>query len=117
MVSVRKQVEVNGRVAVIDGGGELQRADHSGARVVALGFPIVHGRIEVDVVVGDRKSTRLNSSHLGISYAVFCLKKKKKKPRTRYRRMPGNVASDPIQNNLSSTEYASTVSSSQLDSS
>src|SRR5205814_10156097 len=29
--------------------------------------------------MGDRKSTRLNSSHLGISYAVFCLKKKKKK--------------------------------------
>src|ERR1035438_4804905 len=28
-------------------------------------------------VVLDRKSTRLNSSHLGISYAVFCLKKKK----------------------------------------
>src|SRR5256885_11406738 len=28
---------------------------------------------------GDRKSTRLNSSHLVISYAVFCLKKKKKK--------------------------------------
>src|SRR5262245_65017681 len=27
----------------------------------------------------DRKSTRLNSSHLGISYAVFCLKKKKQK--------------------------------------
>src|SRR5437899_9388320 len=27
----------------------------------------------------DRKSTRLNSSHLGISYAVFCLKKKKEK--------------------------------------
>src|SRR2546426_7459226 len=29
------------------------------------------------LVVGDRKSTRLNSSHLVISYAVFCLKKKK----------------------------------------
>src|SRR5262245_62731679 len=29
----------------------------------------------------DRKSTRLNSSHLGISYAVFCLKKKKKTKR------------------------------------
>src|SRR5690242_20771586 len=27
---------------------------------------------------GDRKSTRLNSSHMSISYAVFCLKKKKK---------------------------------------
>src|SRR5437899_8225148 len=33
-----------------------------------------------DVRIGrDRKSTRLNSSHLGISYAVFCLKKKKQK--------------------------------------
>src|SRR5437899_6013022 len=31
----------------------------------------------------DRKSTRLNSSHLGISYAVFCLKKKTKTAETR----------------------------------
>src|SRR5256885_15329740 len=31
------------------------------------------------LVSADRKSTRLNSSHLVISYAVFCLKKKKKK--------------------------------------
>src|SRR5262245_65232897 len=31
----------------------------------------------------DRKSTRLNSSHLGISYAVFCLKKKKKINKTK----------------------------------
>src|SRR5439155_15886260 len=30
-------------------------------------------------LLGDRKSTRLNSSHVAISYAVFCLKKKKKK--------------------------------------
>src|SRR5690242_21450651 len=30
------------------------------------------------VAGGDRKSTRLNSSHMSISYAVFCLKKKKK---------------------------------------
>src|SRR5256885_5791709 len=30
------------------------------------------------MVLGDRKSTRLNSSHLVISYAVFCLKKKKR---------------------------------------
>src|SRR3712207_7401381 len=36
-----------------------------GARIVDLG--------------ADRKSTRLNSSHANISYAVFCLKKKKKK--------------------------------------
>src|SRR5690625_6787141 len=30
------------------------------------------------LISGDRKSTRLNSSHVAISYAVFCLKKKKK---------------------------------------
>src|SRR5438034_2224360 len=34
--------------------------------------------------VGDRKSTRLNSSHTVISYAVFCLKKKKKTNKTRH---------------------------------
>src|SRR5262245_62467785 len=33
---------------------------------------------------GDRKSTRLNSSHLGISYAVFCLKKKTIKIRVKF---------------------------------
>src|SRR6476659_10483893 len=33
----------------------------------------------------DRKSTRLNSSHLGISYAVFCLKKKKKNNTTTHK--------------------------------
>src|SRR3712207_9349104 len=32
---------------------------------------------EIDQELGDRKSTRLNSSHANISYAVFCLKKKK----------------------------------------
>src|SRR5438876_4657294 len=32
---------------------------------------------ELKRVIGDRKSTRLNSSHPSISYAVFCLKKKK----------------------------------------
>src|SRR5690349_24224625 len=34
---------------------------------------------ECERPLGDRKSTRLNSSHVEISYAVFCLKKKKKK--------------------------------------
>src|ERR1035438_6926880 len=46
------------------------------ARVLESG-----GRTDVIRALGrhdiDRKSTRLNSSHLGISYAVFCLKKKK----------------------------------------
>src|SRR5690242_20858852 len=35
--------------------------------------------IEMIEATPDRKSTRLNSSHMSISYAVFCLKKKKKK--------------------------------------
>src|SRR5688572_32722374 len=39
-----------------------------------LGKPVAGARV---VVMGDRKSTRLNSSHSQISYAVFCLKKKK----------------------------------------
>src|SRR2546426_7778626 len=37
-----------------------------------------HGVAGGHAAGGDRKSTRLNSSHLVISYAVFCLKKKKK---------------------------------------
>src|SRR4051812_49676848 len=38
---------------------------------------LVKGEIGAPVL-GDRKSTRLNSSHMSISYAVFCLEKKKK---------------------------------------
>src|SRR5256885_11003961 len=40
--------------------------------------------IAVGVEAGDRKSTRLNSSHLVISYAVFCLKKKTHLHQTSY---------------------------------
>src|SRR5437899_11997325 len=43
------------------------------------GFPVRCGSPNASSRSSDRKSTRLNSSHLGISYAVFCLKKKKKK--------------------------------------
>src|SRR5471030_1507585 len=39
---------------------------------------MVEARVWIRNRTRDRKSTRLNSSHLGISYAVFCLKKKKK---------------------------------------
>src|SRR5207302_6090222 len=37
-----------------------------------------HARVDENRHMLDRKSTRLNSSHVKISYAVFCLKKKKK---------------------------------------
>src|SRR5438445_8129354 len=55
----------------------------SAREAVAANLHKRHG-VEVDpahvvIVPGDRKSTRLNSSHANISYAVFCLKKKKKK--------------------------------------
>src|SRR5688500_19648574 len=40
-------------------------------------YPNVQILHRLDIFLSDRKSTRLNSSHLVISYAVFCLKKKK----------------------------------------
>src|SRR5438034_6106119 len=51
---------------------ELGDAEH------ALGAEVVV-EVETQADLQDRKSTRLNSSHTVISYAVFCLKKKKKK--------------------------------------
>src|SRR3712207_7335486 len=57
-------VGVGGRVAE-----RVGRAQQQPAGVVAR---------DADAAVRDRKSTRLNSSHANISYAVFCLKKKKK---------------------------------------
>src|SRR5256885_4375313 len=64
---------------VVDGADRLQRVvdrdllPEEQSQDVAAGGDLL-------VIVGeeDRKSTRLNSSHLVISYAVFCLKKKKK---------------------------------------
>src|SRR3712207_8708092 len=57
------------------------------SRPGALGAVLMHGAVPVEGLseffgierwpAGDRKSTRLNSSHANISYAVFCLKKKK----------------------------------------
>src|SRR5206468_8285263 len=45
----------------------------------SVAYNVGAGIANVVYVPGDRKSTRLNSSHDQISYAVFCLKKKKKK--------------------------------------
>src|SRR5207249_9660080 len=45
----------------------------------ALGRGLTHAWNAFGLLDLDRKSTRLNSSHVSISYAVFCLKKKKKK--------------------------------------
>src|SRR5258708_25655122 len=56
----------------------------------------------------DRKSTRLNSSHQIISYAVFCLKKKKQTTtRTRQPRLPAGSAARPGCCNYRRTSYSS----------
>src|SRR3712207_8517059 len=55
------------------GGAAGARAAHSAVRSAA-GRPAAAGAGAA--APGDRKSTRLNSSHANISYAVFCLKKK-----------------------------------------
>src|SRR2546422_1489083 len=49
------------------------------ARAIADTFPWSSATLMYEPTPGDRKSTRLNSSHGYISYAVFCLKKKKQK--------------------------------------
>src|SRR5438045_6667077 len=59
--------------------GVFKRVCHAALAQPAKRFLFVVDEINRANVakVLDRKSTRLNSSHLGISYAVFCLKKKK----------------------------------------
>src|SRR3712207_7429882 len=52
---------------------EPDRAEDEQRELQVLRLPVLH---HVDPVGRDRKSTRLNSSHANISYAVFCLKKK-----------------------------------------
>src|SRR3712207_7435590 len=51
-------------------GGDLPRLGD------APGYAQVHAGVVYPLFLQDRKSTRLNSSHANISYAVFCLKKK-----------------------------------------
>src|SRR5437868_12238879 len=69
-------------------GGSLARAilgDHAVRPILAArsyGLP-AWTTPDTTVLCSDRKSTRLNSSHVSISYAVFCLKKKKRTIYTR----------------------------------
>src|SRR5690606_41836399 len=60
-----------------DCGGVRDRA--APERLAAAAHSDVGSRWSPRGAAGDRKSTRLNSSHVKISYAVFCLKKKKRR--------------------------------------
>src|SRR3712207_8942106 len=75
VVDRRHRHRHRGSRATIEGVGEAVGAVEVGVRLVA-DAGCGKGRRAVGRL--DRKSTRLNSSHANISYAVFCLKKKKK---------------------------------------
>src|SRR5690349_23999765 len=64
----------------VDGRVVAAATEESFARVAGIGY--------AREALLDRKSTRLNSSHVEISYAVFCLKKKRKQNKQRTRRSP-----------------------------
>src|SRR3712207_7815678 len=59
-----------------DLGGGIGAPVVAGARHLGAGQRLRDAVRAAGPVLGDRKSTRLNSSHANISYAVFCLKKK-----------------------------------------
>src|SRR5699024_12093965 len=68
---------------IVDAGAGVVEGDGAGD---------VGGALDADEDVQDRKSTRLNSSHVSISYAVFCLKKKHS------RAMPSTVKTNQTAN-------------------
>src|SRR5438445_4175354 len=63
---------ITGKDVLLEQGGRAGDRGEGGREVYEL-LDLGYGRLR-----RDRKSTRLNSSHANISYAVFCLKKKKK---------------------------------------
>src|SRR2546430_10773542 len=67
--SLLESIRISARLADKPGHSPVLLAEESGEQVLGLDVLVV--------LTQDRKSTRLNSSHSQISYAVFCLKKKK----------------------------------------
>src|SRR5262245_63923650 len=67
--------EVDGDVLPV----ELDVQDQAAVESAIASLPAEYAEIDVLVNNADRKSTRLNSSHLGNSYAVCCIKKKNQK--------------------------------------
>src|SRR2546427_3286891 len=71
--------ESRGRLVTEVHGDPRQRGDAGCVQRVGGLVRRILGHVLLEDAAQDRKSTRLNSSHSQISYAVFCLKKKKKK--------------------------------------
>src|SRR5690242_21320695 len=55
----------------------IRNVESSYGRPIGILVDLQGPKLRLGAFEGDRKSTRLNSSHMSISYAVFCLKKKK----------------------------------------
>src|SRR5437773_7352829 len=62
---------------------ERESDDHAESLIDIVVLPVAACLTMLCCDERDRKSTRLNSSHITISYAVFCLKKKKKTKKTK----------------------------------
>src|SRR5437588_9637174 len=90
--AIEKLLERFARIAIL-AGGDVGRADLAPDFVLGVKLIALHDLLEMtdcfrqtilsapdaaELIMRDRKSTRLNSSHTVISYAVFCLKKKNK---------------------------------------
>src|SRR5262245_63790027 len=79
-ISMAAFLEASGAPTATKAGRAPLAALRAQLHALADAFAAPTGRsVAAMVAAADRKSTRLNSSHLGISYAVFCLKKKKSK--------------------------------------
>src|SRR5690606_40766331 len=76
--------------------GDAKRIDDLG-QLPDLRLSQELGLVDQHAVQSDRKSTRLNSSHVKISYAVFCLKKTRKQQR---KRKGVRMQTDPAENKM-----------------
>src|SRR5947207_11135582 len=73
----RDRLAARGFIRAMQTKGPDQR-HHGGRQLLRFGSGFLGHNISLTLQLIDRKSTRLNSSHTVISYAVFCLKKKNK---------------------------------------
>src|SRR5690348_18024575 len=70
----------------LDGRHLPVRAQHAALNTLLQGGGAIVMKKALTITMADRKSTRLNSSHPSISYAVFCLKKKKHQQTSKHTR-------------------------------